>query len=313
MIRSSVKILLVGDMRFSCECIRRSLKNADYSSIEIINNAAEAIIYLQKNPVDIVLADWLMRDMDGLQLTQRIRRLDKETRHYTGVILLTSKDDSASISTAFAQGVDDYIVKPPNPEELAARVYSTGRKIRTQNDLLNTNEKLKRIFSRQCKVDNITGLGRRSDTHSRFAALLKQTYSRGGSTCSAILKIDGLEAILQQYGKTVKDQLISDIAQRLCNTVRPMDLVGHLEQDEFLIAMYNSEHNDGPCRTFKRILHNINHRSYKTTAGFVNIHSAMAMGFTKSDDSQMDVKQVISNIYKNLQESVDSGYTMVAS
>jgi len=182
MIRSSMRILVVGDMRFSCEFIRRSLKNANYSSIDIINSTTEALIYLQKNPVDIVLADWLMTDMDGLELTQHIRRLDKEIRHYTGVILLSSKDDSESISAAFAQGVDDYIVKPPHPDELAARVYSTGRKIRTQNNLLHTNDKLKRIFSSQCKVDNITGLGRRSDTHSRFSALLKQTYSRGGST-----------------------------------------------------------------------------------------------------------------------------------
>ena len=79
-----------------------------------------------------------------------------------------------------------------------------------------------------------------------------------------------------------------------------------------LIAIYNSEHNDAPCRTFKRILHNINHHSYKTTVGFVNIQCAMAMSFTKNNDTQMDVKQVLKNTYNNLQKSIDSGYTMVA-
>ena len=51
---------------------------------------------------------------------------------------------------------------------------------------------------------------------------------------------------------------------------------------------------------------------YQTTVGFVNIQCAMAMSFTKNNDTQMDVKQVLKNTYNNLQKSIDSGYTMVA-
>ncbi|MCU7940546.1 MAG: response regulator [gamma proteobacterium symbiont of Bathyaustriella thionipta] len=203
MLRDSLSILVVDDMKFSCEFIRRALNKEGYVHVDVVNNAPEALLRLKEKPVDVVLADWLMPEMDGLELTQRIRQLDEELNHYTGIVLLTAKDDIASIRTAFEEGVDDYIVKPPNQIELAARIYSSGRVANMQNDLLQTTQTLRRLFELECKVDNITGLGRLEDTHKRLNSLLKQTHSRGGATCTAILKITDLEEVSEQYGQLV--------------------------------------------------------------------------------------------------------------
>ncbi|MCK5696897.1 MAG: response regulator [Gammaproteobacteria bacterium] len=308
----TLRILVVGDMKFGCEYIRRSLKKSGYSCVNIIHNASSVIQYIQKYPIDILLVDWFMFEIDGLELTQKIRDYDQNIHHYTGIVLLTSKEDSDSICKAFKQGVDDYILKPPNSVELAARVFSVGRVAKIQNKLLQHNQKLKRMLN-QSKVDHITGLGLRENTYKRFGLLLKQMYSRGGSICNAILRIDGLHKIVQKYDSIIKEQIITDIANRVCNTVRPTDLVGHLESEELLIVMYSSGYNKGSCRTFKRILDNLNCRAYKTNAGFININCAIAMTFTKDNDPSIEVDEIIKKTYQYVQKSVDSGYTIVAN
>ncbi len=315
MLRDSLSILVVDDMKFSCEVIRRALKKEGYQSIDVVNNAPEALERLKKKPVDVVLADWLMPEMDGLELAKHIRKMDKEQHRYTGIVLLTAKDDIASIRTAFEEGVDDYIVKPPNQIDLAARIYSTGRVANIQNDLLQTTETLKRLFERECTVNNITGLGRLEDTQRRLKAPLKQTLSRGGATCTAILKITDLDNIAQQYGQSVAEQLLINVTNRICQQVRPIDLVGHLKPDEFLIAIYSSNEYNARGASFKRILNDVNHRTYKTTGGFLNIHCAMAMSITQkqgSEDEEPNVKEVIDEIYKKLNQSIEMGYQEVA-
>ncbi|WP_198264927.1 response regulator [sulfur-oxidizing endosymbiont of Gigantopelta aegis] len=68
MIRDSLSILVVDDMKFSCEFIRRALKKEGYTSVDVVNNAPEALLRLQKKSVDVVLADWLMPEMDVMWL-----------------------------------------------------------------------------------------------------------------------------------------------------------------------------------------------------------------------------------------------------
>lgn len=313
MIRDSLNILVVDDMKFSCEYIRRALKKEGYTSIDVVNNAPEALLRIEKQPVDVVLADWLMPEMDGLELAKRIRMLDEEQHHYTGIVLLTAKDDISSIRTAFEEGVDDYIVKPPNQVEMAARVYSAGRVATMQNDLLMSTQTLNKLFEIKCTVDRITGLGRLEHTQNRLNALLKQTHSRGGSTCCAILKITDLDNIISSHGQEVQEQILASVSNRICRHVRPIDLVGHAKQDEFLIAMYNDNPDNARCRNFKRILHDLNHRSYKTTAGFISIHCAMAMSVTLKDDDGFDVKEVITMTRDKLHKSIEMGFEEVAT
>ncbi len=313
MIRDELSILVVDDMKFSCEFIRRALIKEGYTSIEVVNNAPDALIRIKDSAFDVVLADWLMPEMDGLELAQKIRQLDEERNHYTGIVLLTAKDDIASIRKAFEEGVDDYIVKPPNQVELAARVYSAGRVATMQNDLLETTHSLRKKYYLKCTIDRVTGLGRMSDTQKRLDALLRQTLSRDGTTCCAILKIINFKNLATEHNKEVQEQLLSSISRRICRQVRPIDLVGYINPGEFLIAMYYPDMEDARCRNFKRILHDVNHRSYKTAHGFLNLQCAMSMTSIDKNNPVSDVKELIYNTRQKLKQSVDMGFEDVAT
>jgi len=313
MIRDSLSILVVDDMKFSCEFIRRALTNEGYTSIVVVNNAPDALSRIHEKAVDVVLADWLMPEMDGLELTQKIRQLDEQSHHYTGIVLLTSKDDINSIQMAFDEGVDDYIIKPPNQVELAARIYAAGRIATMQNNLLHNIQNLQKLYALNCKYDHSTGLGRLEDTRKRLDDIFLQIHARGGAICCAILKINEFDKINEQYGAQAQKQLLSNIANRIRRFVRPLDLVGHISKDEFLISMYYNNADDARCRNFKRILQDINHRSFKTSHGFLNIRCAMAMTMADKDNLNFDVKELIARTRKKLIKSIEMGSEEVAT
>jgi hypothetical protein len=116
----------------------------------------------------------------------------------------------------------------------------------------------------------------------------------------------------QEHGVEVQEQLLQNIANRISRLVRPIDLVGHIQQDEFLIAMYYQNQDDARCRNFKRVLHDVNHRSYKTAHGFLNIQCAMAMSMIHKGNMPADVQRLIDTTHNKLQHSADMGFREVA-
>ena len=104
-------ILVVDDAKFSSMVVGRALKNAGYRDIRIANNAPQALDLIEQRSVNVLIADWLMPDMDGLELADRIRQQDEQGDHYTYIILLTAKESPEALSHAFDRGVDDFIYK----------------------------------------------------------------------------------------------------------------------------------------------------------------------------------------------------------
>ena len=104
-------ILVVDDAKFSSMVVGRTLRNAGYRDIRIANNAPAALKLMEQRPVSVLIADWLMPEMDGLQLTDQVRQQDEQNNHYTYVILLTARESVEALSEAFDRGVDDFIYK----------------------------------------------------------------------------------------------------------------------------------------------------------------------------------------------------------
>ena len=83
-----LSILVVDDAKFSSAMIGRALSQAGYQDIRFASSASEALQQLEQRPVSVLLADWLMPEMDGLELTARVRQLDESINHYTYIVLL---------------------------------------------------------------------------------------------------------------------------------------------------------------------------------------------------------------------------------
>lgn len=279
--RDEIAIIVVDDMKFNCEFVRKSLESEGYGDIRTAMSAAETLSLLEERRADVVIADWEMPEMDGLTLVDQIRQLDEEQHHYTGLLLLTGRDDTESVIEAFDRGVDDYLTKPPNKQELAARVYAAGRIANLQNGLLDAVEGLRDNYEARVTIDKATGLGNRLEAERRLNELLKLVESRGGATCCAFFSINNADKLLEKLGERVYCEILKSVAARLSRVIRPNDLVTRISDSEFVIGMYYQDEAQIRVKTFKRIMQAVNLRTIKTSHGFITITGAMAVSCSR--------------------------------
>jgi diguanylate cyclase (GGDEF)-like protein len=275
--REDLSIVVVDDMKFNCEFIRRALQGEGYEDIRVASSAREALKLLEQKPADVLLADWVMPEMDGLELTDRIRQIDEETNHYTCILLLTARDGIGAVIEAFERGVDDYLAKPPDKQELAARIFAAGRIANLQNGLLDTMQTMRQEYGQRITIDHLTGLGNRLDAERRFTELLELVARRGGAVCCGYLSLNDAKGIRERYGEAVYAEIQRSVANRLRRMVRPADVVARISDTEFVVGMYYQEKDLIRGKTFKRLMQAINLRPVKTTKGFVSVSSAMGL------------------------------------
>ena len=273
-------ILVVDDARFSSTVVGRALRNAGYRDIRIVNNAPEALKEMEERPVNVLIADWLMPEMDGLELTDRVRQQDEQSHHYTYIILLTAKESVEALSRAFDRGVDDFIYKSDMSKQLLPRVYAADRLADRQNTLLGSNQLLlesNRQLEQQNILDPQSGLGNRHYAHRRLQQALDYTESRGGATAYVLLGIRDWKTLEKRNGDAVLEELVQGISRRLTNLIRPLDALCRVSSHEYAVVAHFLDEEYCTPTAFKRLHDGINHKAFKTSAGYLSVQAATAV------------------------------------
>jgi diguanylate cyclase (GGDEF)-like protein len=304
-----VAVIVVDDAKFTCEMIRRVLKGAGFYDIRVANSAAQALEMMRQRRANILIADWLMPEMDGLGLTRRVRQLDEEANHYTFVVLLTAREGIDSLSEAFSQGVDDFISKSPDNKELLARINAAGRISQLQNDLLKANRRLtelNRQMEERHSFDVVTGLGNRAYLERQLDNSLRHIESRGGAVCCALVQLNDFELLRRRHGDRVCEEIIEATATRLQQSVRPLDVVTRVGMAEFGILMHQEDLARCHPNAFRRIHQALNLRAYKTSAGFLTITSAVCLCGVGGEE-RPDPAELIDHVQSHLDEAQLAG------
>ena len=134
-----MKILVADDDRIVRTMLNKALKDWGHD-VTLAKDGAEAWELIKENVFDLVISDWLMPKMNGVELCQHIR--EEDGRPYIYTLLLTSKSENADLVTAFEAGADDFINKPVNFDVLRARIRAGERITRLEHDLAQRNQKL---------------------------------------------------------------------------------------------------------------------------------------------------------------------------
>jgi len=120
--------------------------------VRMAPNGLDALEQFLSEPVDIVITDWMMPEMDGLALVRHIRNRSKD-KAYVYTILLTSRGDKEDVVKGLSEvGVDDYVVKPFDPDELRARLSVGERTVRLERTLREYGEGLEKIVRKQTRL-----------------------------------------------------------------------------------------------------------------------------------------------------------------
>ncbi len=308
---TDVSIIVVDDARFTCEMIRRVLVGAGFRDIRIANSAQQVQEMMQQRKANILIADWLMPEVDGLALTSSVRQFDEEAGHYTYIILLTAKEGSDSLSHAFSHGVDDFINKSPDNKELLARIRAAGRISELQNALLRANTRLRELnrqLEERNSFDAVTGLGNRAYLERQLDNMLRHSEARGGVACCGLIRLNDLDLLKRRHGEQVIKEVVEVCATRLQQSVRPLDVIGKIDHGLFGLLMYQERAERVHLSAFRRIHQALNLRAYKTSAGFINVGAAIAVACVPPVlDTRLAPAEIIAHLYAEIDTAQQQG------
>ncbi len=139
------RVLIVDDSRLQRRILSRMLGKWGFDVVEADSGEA-ALEVFEKTAPDLVLSDWMMPGMSGLDLCRAVRELPGD--RYCYFVLLTSKSEKEEIAQGFDAGSDDFVTKPVDPSELRARITAGDRILSMQNELSEKNSVINRTLAR---------------------------------------------------------------------------------------------------------------------------------------------------------------------
>jgi two-component system, chemotaxis family, response regulator WspR len=244
-----VVVLLVDDQIMVGEAVRRALSDKPNIVFHYCARPAEAVAIAKEVKPTVILQDLVMPGIDGLELVRRYRQDPATVR--IPIIVLSTKDEPAVKSAAFAAGANDYLVKLPDNIELVARLryHSDAYVNRVQRDaadcalresqraLIEANLELQRLT----RVDGLTGLANRRYFDEFFTAEWKRAVRTQTPLSVLMIDIDCFKRYNDTYGHLAGDQVLRQVAETIQrNCGRSTDLGARYGGEEFIVVLCNT-------------------------------------------------------------------------
>ncbi len=227
-----MKILIVEDDRMTRRILQKHLGDLGHEVLTA-TNGAEGWKIFQESEASLVITDWIMPEMNGLQLISKIREINEFP--YTYIILLTAKDKKNEIVEGISNGADDYIIKPFVKSELVVRVRAGQRIVELQEKLVNVNCELERM----AKTDPLTGLSNRRDMLDRIDTEHIDELETDIPYAFIMVDLDHFKKINDNFGHEAGDYVLKETAARLQSIFRGTDIIARIGGEEFLVIVRN--------------------------------------------------------------------------
>jgi two-component system cell cycle response regulator len=223
------KILLVDDRPSSSEGIVAYLARNHEVTVE--SDPQEALFQAAEHDFDLALVSLDSSKHDGLRLCSQLRSLDR-TRTLP-ILAIDGPESESRLMRALDLGVNDYIVRPIDRNELMARVRTQIRRKRYADRLRDNMQ----MTLEMAITDSLTGLHNRRYFERHLATMVDQATTRGRPLSLLIIDIDHFKAINDTYGHLAGDKVLKEFARRIQSAVRGIDLAGRFGGEEFVVAM----------------------------------------------------------------------------
>jgi len=226
-----MRILVADDDAITRKLLQSSLIRFGYEVILCSDGTQAWQILQQENAPNLVLLDWVMPGIDGVEVCRQVRELGRHP--YVYIILLTGKSAKEDVVKGLESGADDYLTKPFNPSELQVRLRAGARIVQLQEDLLSALD-----ASRfEASHDPLTQLLNRAAIMDIVAKEMVRSRREGTSLSVIIADIDYFKRVNDQYGHLAGDAVLREVSRRISNSVRPYDSVGRYGGEEFIICL----------------------------------------------------------------------------
>ena len=248
------KVLVADDSAVYRKLVEQTLDQDQYSILFAKTGQSAIKLFEQHHPA-LVITDWVMPDLTGIELCQRIRSNLKDA--YTYIIILTSISEKENVVKGLAAGADDYLTKPFHPGELSARV-AVGRRM---VDLHRQIEAKNRLLRELALTDALTCLPNRRAIEEWSSRQLSGAARHGFSFWVAIADLDNFKRVNDTYGHDAGDAVLKGFGEILKANTRSSDICGRIGGEEFLMVLTHAKPEDVRV-VVERILQRLRDREF---------------------------------------------------
>ena len=275
-----MKVLIVEDEAVSRRFLEATTAKLGYEVVVTDGGEAALAALAADDCPRLVVLDWVMPGIDGLEVCRRIRARDDGGYFY--LILLTARDRTEDVVAGMEAGADDYIRKPCIPAELGARLRAGERIIKLQQDLLSAQAAL----SERASHDSLTGLWNSGAICEVLERELARAEREGRPLAVIMADIDHFKRVNDTYGHPAGDVALCEIARRLKAGVRQYDSVGRFGGEEFLIIIPGCDEERAAVRA-EELRRSIGEREIEVPGASVKI--TMSLGVAACDECMIVV------------------------
>jgi two-component system cell cycle response regulator len=229
-----MKILVVEDDPLSRQLVSASLRRAGHEVVQAEDGQAAWELF-QREAYSLVITDWMMPELDGPALVQRIRA--DGGKSYTYIIMLTAMDDTNNVVAGLESGADEYLTKPFNSRELVARVASGVRIIKLEEQLIEAHRKMEILAMH----DGLTGLFNRRAIQEHTESEFDLARRKERALSILLLDVDHFKNINDKHGHKAGDEALRQLAKMLTENLRPYDRAGRWGGEEFIVILPETE------------------------------------------------------------------------
>ncbi len=220
-----MRILIAEDDPVSRRLIEAQLHKWNYEVVVTADGKAALDELQTKGSPQIAILDWMMPEMDGIEVCREIRKQKKE--RYTYILLLTAKGLKEDIVNGFEAGADDYVIKPFNSSELESRLRAGKRIVELNNQLHH-----------QALYDSLTNLPNRALFIKRLQRIFTRPAQHENYKFAVFfVDLDRFKVINDTLGHERREQHIMEVARKLEKCTRATDTAARLGGDEFAILL----------------------------------------------------------------------------
>jgi len=223
------RVLVVDDRQSSYERIVATL-SAEHS-VDVETEPNEALFHAAEDNYDLVIVSLGLENFDGLRLCSQLRSLER-TRNMP-ILAVAEADNNQRLMRGLEIGVNDYLIRPIDKNEMLARVRTQIKKKRYTERLRDNVQ----ASIEMAITDALTSLFNRRYMETHLATLLEQAASRGKPLSLLIVDIDYFKSINDGHGHDAGDDVLREFALRIRKSIRNIDLACRYGGEEFVIVM----------------------------------------------------------------------------
>ncbi len=295
----NARVLLVEENKFTAQKIADFLTQGGHA-VDHVSMTGDGLAMGRENDYDLIIVNLRIGDVDGLRLCSQFRS-QEETRQVP-ILLVLDDMDLPDLAKGLDLGVNDYLIKPVDRNELLARSKTQIRRRRYHRKLRSMlQSSVSMAFT-----DSLTGIYNRRYMNNHLDRKIVEIEQSAKPVSVMLFDIDFFKQINDTYGHGAGDTVLRELAQRVSDNVRDFDLVARYGGEEFVVIMPNATP-DEAFSVAERIRNVIQRTEYTIDGRDEPLSVTISVGVATTTDPNELADSLIARADKALYEAKRSG------